>query len=301
MYKTHPVALFAYNRPDHIRRTLEGLRQNCVPIIYAFCDGSKHQSENKSVNEVRNIIRSIDWTQVIITERDSNWGLARSIVSGINKILEKHETVIVIEDDIVVSRGFYKYMCDGLNTYQNDKKVMHISGFLYPIEAQLPDTFFYNVNSCWGWGTWRRAWINYNDDIQYLFAQIKNLDKKELFYYNGGQNNAFYKQLQANATGALDTWAVKWHTSIYLNNGLCLHPKTSLVENIGFDGSGTNCGNKNQMSTDQNATISVKRIPLVTNYKVYKYMSKYFKKNERKGIIKKTIYKSLQKIRNIKK
>jgi hypothetical protein len=37
-----------------------------------------------------------------------------------------------------------------------------------------------------------------------------------------------------NIIGILNTWFVKWYSSVLLNGGLCLHPKISYVQNIGF-------------------------------------------------------------------
>jgi len=69
-------------------------------------------------------------------------------------------------------------MNNALNMYEDDKQVMHISGYFFPIKNKLPSTFFYNLASCWGWATWQRAWQYYNPDAKFLFAEIK---KKNLF------------------------------------------------------------------------------------------------------------------------
>jgi hypothetical protein len=294
-----PIALFAYARPDHLKQTLEGLKRNQVPLIYAFCDGPKDESKKEAVTEVRSIIRSVDWAEIIITEREENWGLAYSIKTGVTEVLKKYDKIIVVEDDISFSSGFYQYMVDALNLYTYEEEVMHISAYMFPIKKQLPETLFYNVNSCWGWGTWKRAWDKYIDDTLFLYQKIEKLNKADMFYYNGGQGNAFFKQLEENLKGNIDTWAVKWHTSIYLNNGYCLHPGKSLVNNIGNDGSGTNSRSSSHHYNKELAeNIEVIKIPIKKNKAIYKYINNYYRGNELKKNFKRYFHKSISEFRN---
>lgn len=41
----------------------------------------------------------------------------------------------------------------------------------------------------------------------------------------------------------IDTWAIFWYATIFQNQGLCLNPAQTYVDNIGIDGSGVHCGN----------------------------------------------------------
>ena len=52
------------------------------------------------------------------------------IISGVTEIVNQYGKVIVLEDDIVTSAGFLRYMNDALNWYENEEKVMHISAFV---------------------------------------------------------------------------------------------------------------------------------------------------------------------------
>ena len=56
-----PVALFAYARPGHLRRTLACLRDNRVPLIHAFSDGPRTPDKAALVDQSRQILRAIDW------------------------------------------------------------------------------------------------------------------------------------------------------------------------------------------------------------------------------------------------
>lgn len=63
--------LFTYVRPDHLRRTLECLKANNVPLIYIFSDVAKTPDKEPTVKEVRKIIHEINLCTTIITVRIS--------------------------------------------------------------------------------------------------------------------------------------------------------------------------------------------------------------------------------------
>ena len=96
-----PIALFAYARPQHLRRTLQGLHADSVPLIYAFSDGPRSEVDEAAVSEVRSVVRAIDWCAVVLVERSTNQGLGRSIRAGVTDVLESHDCAIIFEDDQV--------------------------------------------------------------------------------------------------------------------------------------------------------------------------------------------------------
>ncbi|OGH84835.1 MAG: hypothetical protein A2488_01315 [Candidatus Magasanikbacteria bacterium RIFOXYC12_FULL_32_21b] len=238
-----PIVLFVYNRLEHTRKTIEALQKNELAKdseLFVYSDGPKNEENIKKVNEVRKYINSIDgFKKVKIVEREINFGLARSIIAGVTDIVNKYGKIIVLEDDIVTSPYFLTFMNDALCLYENEEKVMHISGYFFPVENKnLPETFFYNQTSCWGWGTWSRSWNLLDHDVDSLLKKLKFIPKeiKKNFYYKN-----MISQLGANKVGKINTWGARWQASVLLNEGFCLHPKFSFVENIGNDGSGVHC------------------------------------------------------------
>jgi len=242
-----PIVLFAYNRPWHTRQTLEALAQNDLAaesVLYIFADGPKEDSTADTIaaiNETRAIIKSRQWCkEVTISEKEINAGLADSIVAGVTEIVNKHGKIIVLEDDLVTSKYFLKFMNDSLEIYEHDEKIMHVSGYMFPVKEKMPnDTFFCKIAFSWGWGTWKRAWKKFEHDAQHLLRSI--CDNGLMYQFNVDDTCSFKTQLQDNITGNLNTWAVKWHAAVILHKGLAIIPYQSLVRNIGNDGSGENC------------------------------------------------------------
>ncbi len=294
-----PIILFVYNRPSHTLKTLESLEQNFLAkesILYVFADGAKEnitKFELEEIAAVDSVVKSHKWCkEVIYIKRERNFGLADNIVDGVADVLMRHEKVIVLEDDLVTSPGFLQYMNQALTIYQSEEKAMHVSGYMFPVKGRLPETFFFKQSSCWGWGTWKRAWKYYNGNSRLLLNQAFNLPNFNEINIDG--TNQFVKQLEDNISGILKTWAVKWQFSIFVNDGLCLHPKISLVQNIGLDNSGENCGENNNFEIPRLANkIQVIKLP-VSDYKnVYPKLRRFYKEMYLQSWEIKTILKGL--------
>ncbi len=248
MSELAPIVLFVYSRPWHTEQTLTALKQNTLAknsLLYIFADGPRNDSPEllENIRKTREVIHREQWCgEVIIREFSENRGLAGSIQSGVTEVVSAHGRVVVLEDDIVTSPGFLTYMNDALDVWKDDEKVMHISGYMYPLQLSMPDTVFLNIVTPWGWATWQRAWKKFNPNAGELLDQLKRDPGFNQDDYNHRYGREFYNQLLANVAGTLRTWAVKWHTVIFLNRGYSLHPGQTLTQNIGFDGSGENCG-----------------------------------------------------------
>jgi hypothetical protein len=238
-----PIALFVYNRPDHTRRTVEALQKNAVSKdsdLIIFSDAPKSEAQVEAVRQVRQYIHQVEgFKSVSILERDKNWGLANSIIDGVTRLCSEFGRVIVLEDDLVVSPCFLDYMNHALERYAHEEKVMQISANMFPIPSSdaLPDTFFCKMTTSWGWATWDRAWRKFEPDADKLANMI--IAKKLRKEFDMGYN--YFQMLKMQAKREVDSWAIRWYASVFLAEGLCLHPSASLVANIGHDGSGTHC------------------------------------------------------------
>jgi GT2 family glycosyltransferase len=245
-----PITLFVYNRPAHTRQTVEALQKNELAkdsdlIIYS--DAPKKPEAAPEVLEVRKYIREIDgFKSIKIIERDKNWGLANSIIDGVTSVVNEYGRIIVLEDDLVTSPYFLSYMNEALETYQDDEKVMHISGYMFPIDSTgLLETFFLRTASCWGWATWSRAWRHFEKNPKRMLGEYTEQAIKR-FNMDGAYN--FWTQVEQNEKGIIDTWAVFWYATVFQKGGLCLHPKFSMVSNIGHDETGIHCGTTDTFS-----------------------------------------------------
>ena len=248
-----PIVLFTYNRPDHTRKTVEALQKNTLAQqsqLFIYSDAPKNQAAKEQVTEVREYLKTIKgFKQITIIERDKNWGLANSIIDGVTQIVNEYGKIIVLEDDLVTSPYFLQFMNEALEFYQDEEQVMHISGYMFPINNKsLNKTFFIKPASCWSWATWDRAWKYFKKDTDFY---VDKFDKKMIKDFNLNNSYRYFDQILLNKKGKLNTWAIFWYATCYLRNGLSLHPKSSFVQNIGNDGSGMHCGESNQFSIEK--------------------------------------------------
>lgn len=279
------IILFVYNRPEHSLATLQALSQNPLAdesILYVFADGPKDNSDfavKKNIDETRRIVKSRKWCKkVIIEESEMNQGLANTIINGITKIIDQEEKVIILEDDLVTSPGFLKYMNQSLILYEYNEKVGCIHAWNYDLDlkGQKDETFFLRGADCWGWATWKRAWDLFEPNGEYLLEKIKS--KKLEYAFNRNGTHSYVKMLEDQINGKNDSWAIRWHASLFLNNMFCLQPVRPIVKNIGLDGSGVHSGSTPilQMPVD---FINVNRIDI----KESKWFFKAYKKMIREG------------------
>lgn len=285
-----PIILFTYNRPWHTRQTVEALLKNTLAKqsnIIVYSDAPKDQSAIDLVNQVREYIKDIKgFKSIRIVERSENWGLAKSIISGVTEVIEEYGTVIVLEDDIVTSPAFLSFMNQALNYYKNNKKVWHVSGWSYPIEnISEEDVYFWRVMNCWGWATWQDKWKYFQKDTDYL---IDNFSKKMIKDFDLDNSGIFWPQILDNKQGTIDTWAIYWYATIFLNQGLCLNSTQSYVRNIGLDGSGENCKSDNDLSSitlSSKHNLNLDHIEVDELEEVIKIIIKFTKRIRGKKII----------------
>lgn len=172
--------------------------------------------------------------------RDKNFGLANNIIDGVTQIVNKYGRVIVLEDDIVTGKYFLRFMNDALEFYKDEERVMHLSGYMYPVmHDALPDYFFIKPTTCWGWATWQRSWRYFEKKPQKI---VKEFFKEEIQDFNLDGAYDYWGHVISNLKGKITTWAIFWYTSVYRVGGLSLHPRHSYCANIGFDKTGVHSG-----------------------------------------------------------
>jgi GT2 family glycosyltransferase len=263
-----PIVLFAYNRPIHTQKVLDALAQNREAknsVLYIFCDGAKEDASDETIqkiNETRTIVKlEKRFTKVIINENKENKGLANSIIDGVTEIVNRYGTIIVLEDDIIPSQGFLKYMNDAIKLYFNDPQVGCIHAWNWDIKNRNyhESTFFLKGADCWGWGTWKRAWAKFVPDGRKLLQTIES--KNLVFEFNRSNTFNFVEMLKNQIDGKNDSWAIRWHASLFIKNMYCLYPIRPIVKNIGLDNSGFHCGELKLTQKPVN-NIEICRIPI---------------------------------------
>jgi hypothetical protein len=221
--------------------SLQANKESSASDLVVFCDGPRSKTDVSAVEAVRTLASGIrGFRSVQVRAHEHNLGLSRSIIEGVTSMLADSDRIIVVEDDLVLSPHFLAFMNAGLDRYADEPRIASIHGYVYPVTVELPETFFMRGADCWGWSTWRRAWPVLDRDARRLLDKLRASGLCDAFDLGGSY--PFSKMLADKAEGRNDSWAIRWHASVFLENMLTLYPGRSLVQNIGHDSSGTHCG-----------------------------------------------------------
>ena len=276
-----PVILITYNRPEHTAIVLDALRQQGRRLIYIFADGPKNASDLPKVQEVRALLKRIDWCDPVIVERTANIGLARSIVSAVNQVFEEHDQLILLEDDCVPQKHFFSFIEDCLDRYRDNNRVFGISGYTVPVPEtilkQYPyDLYFFPRIGSWGWATWKRAWQHFEPDLK---TAHENAIAAGIDMEQGGDDVP--AMLNEMISGRLkDVWTLNWLISVYLKKGFYIYPTRSHIENIGMDGTGVHCSRTGHFVADIAKNIP-ERFPddVILHESIHSNFRRYYDRN----------------------
>jgi len=247
--KLAPVILFVYNRPETTERTLQALRANDLAAtsrLFVFADGPKPDAGSatlEAIAAVRKVVRAEAWCgEVELVEREDNLGLAASVIAGVTEIIGRYERVIVLEDDLLTAPGFLTFMNDGLRKYATEPKIFGLTGFKAPSKRPKGyNTFFLPVMSSWSWATWRDRWETVSFDGPALLREVKRSGPTSQLDLNG---YPFGAMLENQVAGRINSWAIRFYASMFLQERWFMYPSWSLVRNIGFGGDATHTQNK---------------------------------------------------------
>tara|TARA_Y100000389_G_scaffold204944_1_gene261086 strand:+ start:12822 stop:13748 length:927 start_codon:yes stop_codon:yes gene_type:complete len=257
-----PIAIVCFNRPNHLMKTLNALMENPESIdseVYFFVDKFK-DIKDKELNQQTIKVCEMDWNfkKINIVSNSHNKGLKLQIIDTATYMAKKHKTFILLEDDIIVSSKFLDYMNSSLSI--NEKtNIFHINGYNYSNIINNPSKAYTSTLMFpWGWATWSDKWLSFIESPDFDKDKITNSTKRQIKKFNFYGLANYYYQIDDNLSGKISTWAIFWYQHIILKNGLTLSPGKSHTLNIGFDGTGTNSGNKEGVSNIYDTRLNKK-------------------------------------------
>ncbi|MBM9501984.1 glycosyl transferase [Leptospira sp. 201903071] len=233
-----PILLIAFNRPHLTSIVFETIRQYKPSRFYLAVNAPRadKEGETERCNEVRNILKKVDWDCEIRTLfREEHLQLKVSVSSAITWFFENEEMGIILEDDIVPDPSFYVYCEQLLEYYKDDFRIGMISGDNFGFgHRRNRNSYYYSLYShIWGWASWRRAWQGYDvymKDFREFFEEgwLKDLfpESKEFQFWKSN--------FEAVAYNGFETWDFQWVYHNLKNGRLNIMPSVNLIKNIGF-------------------------------------------------------------------
>ncbi len=254
-----PICLFAYNRPAEFEQTVEALKQNYLASeseLFVFLDGPKDEFNVVNTRAVEEIANSIcGFKSVVVYKSETNKGLANSIIEGITKIFELHETVIVLEDDLITSPNFLDFLNQGLVHFKDNEKIFSISGWSLDLPALKHSNHDYYCHyrlSSWGWGIWKDRWKK----IQWEKSYFETFKKDSSLRRNFGKISADMPQMLLDYLNSTNnSWAIRACYRQFELGMYTIAPTRTKVNNIGFGSKATHTKNKNRFDQKLDSTL----------------------------------------------
>lgn len=247
------ILFLVFNRPDTTKQVFEAIRQAKPPRLYVAADGPRkdRKDEVERVAKVREIATAVDWPcEVKTLFRDKNLGCKHAVSGAITWFFEQEEQGIILEDDCLPDDSFFRFCEELLFKYKNEDQIMTISGDNFQHKRRTENSYYFSkYMHCWGWASWRRAWVKYDLKMR-EWEQLKKenflsdlfTSKSEQLYWNNIYDHVINKEI--------DTWDYQWQYSIWKENGVNILPEVNLVSNIGFGEGGTHTGGRDSDSAN---------------------------------------------------
>lgn len=234
-----PVLLLAYNRPEKLSQLIQRIRVLRPSVLLVSVDGPKisKPGDKDLVLATQKIIQSIDWDVKIETRfREENIGLRLAVQDSVNWAISQYGKVIVIEDDAVPGPQLLDFLNFNLQKFADEQKVMHVSGYnVVPPQNLLSETGsrFSRYPESFAWATWERAWKHYDENLTWgLESSVRDIAK-----ITGSTTSALRWKLNFHdaAAGRIGSWAYRWISSMWSQNGTTVAPNRNLLSYSGFD------------------------------------------------------------------
>ncbi|MGI9470094.1 MAG: glycosyltransferase family 2 protein [Rubripirellula sp.] len=242
MFQT-PIAFILFNRPRETQIAFDVIRSIRPTELFLISDAARENRELEplAVEKTRQIVADVDWPcQVRRIYAEANMGCGKRISSGITAAFEEVDRLIVLEDDCVAHPTFFPYAECLLDRYEDDPRVMAVSGdcFHSQFQSSAASYYFSKYPHCWGWATWKRAWSLFQSHIPDWRQIILSRDFESLCH-STKERNYWLDVFERIARGRIDTWDFQWTLTCWKHQGLTALPKQNLISNIGFNSNGT--------------------------------------------------------------
>lgn len=234
-----PIVFIVFNRPEHTRRVFQRIAQVRPTQLLVVADAARtaRPGEDLLCREVREIATRVDWPCKLQTNfATENFGCRQRVITGLNWAFEQVEDAIILEDDILPDPSFFPFCEAMLDRFRNDSRVSMITGFNIVQDHLRTEYsyFFSRLTHIWGWATWRRAWLQYDEHLSHwpeirdsgLMAELFPVPAHRRFW------TRIFDQMH-NGTGP-NTWDYQWMYTNLMTGSLSIVPRVNLIENIGF-------------------------------------------------------------------
>ena len=247
MFNT-PIIIVVFKRYNETLCVFETIKKIKPRKLFIVADGPRSTQEKIDTDRTRSIFNKIDWECDVVRDySETNLGCRERVSTGVSnafKTLCDYEGVIILEDDCLPNESFYKFCEAMIEKYRYNNNIMHVSGVNFinkDLNRDSSDSYYFSkIAQIWGWATWKRAWVKYEENINSWPEYKETVEFKNKFP-NTSTLQYFIYLFDRRYKNELTDWDIAWTYTCLKNSGLCIVPNINLIENIG---SGTGATHK---------------------------------------------------------
>lgn len=218
------IIVVCFNRPNSLSRLLNSLEnatypvKEGIPLIISIDAGGDDQ--------VIQLAKDFSWNhgskEIII--QLSNLGIKKHVLQCISHS-EKYGSVLILEEDVYVSKYFYCYGIEALNFYNNDSDIAGISLYKQPNNFNLGipffavedgyDVFFLQIPASSGQMFTKKSWL--------LFKE----------WYDSGNDMDFSVLPKNMRNWSSQSWVKCFSLYLHETKRTFVYPRVSLTTNFG--------------------------------------------------------------------
>ena len=282
MSRCIPVVVVAYNRAKSLKRLLNSLNEavykaDDVPLIISIDKGDNH--------DVLKVAEGFQWLhgeKKVIYQKE-NLKLRKHIIKCGDFALE-YGNVIILEDDIFVSKYYYQYAEHALQFIDSDERIGGISLYnhRFNVEASEPfeaiddgfDNWYFQFASSWGEAWTKKQWLGFKAWYE-TKPSIELREDVPQYIRNWSESS----------------WLKYFIAYLIEKNMYFFYPKISLTTNFGEAGTHVNQNNTNHQVPLQNAEREYRFSTIDSSESIYDafyesvYVCKQFEKDNKKTVI----------------
>lgn len=295
--KIAPVLLSVYNRPVHFKKCIESLKENKLASethLFVAIDAPYRKEDEIANKQVVDYAKTISgFKEITLFIREKNLGIVLNDSLAMADVFGQYSSLIRSEDDNIFSKDFLYFTNKGLEVFNDRDDIFSICAYNFPIEKTLTgnegDFYVNHFFSGWGFGVWKNKWeeIDWSKEIVLQKTRDFLKDYKSVCRYNKTANNLILNLIYMIKKNTVygDSYISLYQ---YLNKKNSVFPFVSRVKNLGHDGSGTHCRNKekNDIYDKQDIYEGVSGYEFPSDIKKNEFIVKSLQMYFRRSIIK---------------
>jgi hypothetical protein len=226
-----PVLIVAYRRTASTDDLLRDCIVSGVRKIYLAIDGPKDTDEDISlefINIIKKYVLAYPRVEIRFWLRTENFGSANSVITAIDWVFESENSMVILEDDLVISPVLMTYFERNISKLSLEDHVM-LAG-TNPFQSNSGDevNLVSHFPIVWGWATTRSRWFEMRNGILSNSLRYKSrVPVRIVKFLEVGRMRAQSK--------SIDAWDVPLAAWMYAEQKICILPPCNLVSNRGYD------------------------------------------------------------------